>query len=175
MWDNVPLSCSIVIYMPLTSVSGFPREYSAENWMISACFPHWLLTPLSAALAAAVRGSLAAALWHPRRTQPVGFASPFGLPWTSFPFASYCWSNIRALRMIGLQFFPESCDFTCMCSVAKSLISVCGTWNSTKKIPRLILNFNHFRVPFSASIYSRCCKNQILQWQVSSMSGFEGT
>lgn len=139
MWDNVPLSCSIVIYMLLTSVSGFPREYSAENWMVSASFPHWLLTPISAALAAAVWGSLAAALWCPKRTQPVGYVSPFGLlfsfwPALNFlPFASYRWSNTRALRLIGLQFFPESCDFTCVCSVAKSLISVCGTWNSHQK------------------------------------------
>lgn len=65
---SVCLSLAQVIYMILTSVPGFLREYCSENRMIPTAFPHCLLTPFPAQ-ATAVQGSLAAA-----------FLLLFGLP-----------------------------------------------------------------------------------------------
>lgn len=166
---NVPLSCSTMIYMVLTGVPGFPGEYSTESQMIPASFPTACSHP-----------SLHRGAWQQLCDAP-GERGPWALLLLLAHLEPYSLLHLTTEAMLGpcLQrdcssFLKAVISHTCVLWTRDLLVSVTHEiW--TKKIPRLINKFNHFRVPFSASIYSCCCKSQILQWQVSSMSGFEGT
>lgn len=99
----------------------------------------------------------------------------FGLPWMLIPFASNHWGAARVWVWWNNSSFLKDVISHPYVLWTRDFL-VCETHEiQAKQIPRLIHNFNYFRVPFSASIHSCGGKSQILQWQVSSMSVFEGT
>lgn len=135
MWVNAPLSFSIPIYMVITRIPDFPRECYTENQIVSASISHCLLT-LPLARATIAQGSLAGALWSPRRAWPVDLASSVGLPEAS--------RHARVLSVIGLQLWKLG--FHIYVLWTRDAVSGSDIWNWNQKhqvwpIPLIVSGF----------------------------------